>query len=358
MQDAAPSTDHGPIKDALERMVADGGTAMGDAISRGLRAARVPVPRPDGKGTRVLPAALVLLSDGANNAGALRPEDAAAEAKRLRIPIFTIALGTEEGVIVETNPFGFTRSRPVPPDKPTLRAVARITGGRYFEAPSAERPAVDLQPPRHAAVEQAGQARGHLGLRRGRPDPAAGQRRDEHVVVRPRRCKWFPISRADWLLNGGHFSASVVAMTTSTQTRITLGKVARESYRALSALDDTVDLDPALRDLVKLRASQINGCAFCVDMHSRDALAGGEDERRVWAVAVWREAPFFDERERAALALTEAMTRLPDAGVPDDVYDEAARHFDEHELGQLMFAIITINAWNRVAVPTHLPLPD
>ncbi len=143
-------------------------------------------------------------------------------------------------------------------------------------------------------------------------------------------------------------------MTTSTQTRITLGKVARESYRALSALDDTVDFDPALRELVKLRASQINGCAFCVDMHSRDALAGGEDERRVWAVAVWREAPFFDERERAALALTEAMTRLPDAGVPDDVYDEAARHFDEHELGQLMFAIITINAWNRVA-RAHAP---
>jgi AhpD family alkylhydroperoxidase len=146
-------------------------------------------------------------------------------------------------------------------------------------------------------------------------------------------------------------------MSTSTQTRISLGKVARESYRALSALDDTIDFDPALRELVKLRASQINGCAYCVDTHSRDALAGGEDERRVWAVAVWREAPFFDERERAAFALTEAMTRLPDAGVPDDVYDEAARHFDEHELAQLMFAIIAINAWNRVAVPTHLPLP-
>ena len=156
----------------------------------------------------------------------------------------------------------------------------------------------------------------------------------------------------------GHFSASVAVMSTSTQTRITLGKVARESYRALSALDDSVDFDPPLRELVKLRASQINGCAFCVDMHSRDALAGGEDERRVWAVAVWREAPFFDERERAALALTEAMTRLPDAGVPDDVYDEAARHFDVHELGQLMFAIIAINAWNRVGVSTHLPLPD
>lgn len=147
-------------------------------------------------------------------------------------------------------------------------------------------------------------------------------------------------------------------MTTSTQSRITLGKVARASYQALSALDDTVDFDPALRELVKLRASQINGCAFCVDMHSRDARAGGADERRVWAVAVWREAPFFDERERAALALTEAMTRLPDAGVPDDVYDEAARHFDEHELGQLMFAIIAINAWNRVGVGTHLPLPE
>jgi Ca-activated chloride channel family protein len=139
VQDAAPSTDHSPTKDALERMVADGGTAMGDAISRGLRAARVPVPRPDGNGTRILPAALVLLSDGANNAGALDPLDAANEARRLKIPVFTIALGTEEGVIVETNPFGFTRSRPVPPDKPTLRNIARITGGRYFAAPSAAR---------------------------------------------------------------------------------------------------------------------------------------------------------------------------------------------------------------------------
>jgi Ca-activated chloride channel family protein len=137
-QQAAPSTDHSPVKDALNRMVADGGTAMGDAIERGLRAARVPVPRPDGKGTRVLPAVMVLLSDGANNAGALQPVDVAQEARKLRIPIFTIALGTEGGVIVETNPFGFTRSRPVPPDKATLREVARISGGRYFEAPSAK----------------------------------------------------------------------------------------------------------------------------------------------------------------------------------------------------------------------------
>jgi AhpD family alkylhydroperoxidase len=153
-------------------------------------------------------------------------------------------------------------------------------------------------------------------------------------------------------------SASVPVMSTSTERRIQLSKVARESYRALSALDDTVDFDPALRELVKLRASQLNGCAFCIDMHSRDALAGGENERRVWAVAAWREAPFFDERERAAFALTDAMTRLPEGGVPDEVYEEAARHFDEHELGQLMFAIITINAWNRVGVATRLPLPE
>ena len=77
----------------------------------------------------------------------------------------------------------------------------------------------------------------------------------------------------------------------------------------------------------------------------------------MWAVAAWREAPFFDERERAAFALTDAMTRLPEGGVPDEVYEDAARHFDEHELGQLMFAIIAINSWNRVGVGTHLPLP-
>jgi AhpD family alkylhydroperoxidase len=157
----------------------------------------------------------------------------------------------------------------------------------------------------------------------------------------------------------GHFSASVPFMSTSTETRrISLAKAARESYRALNALDESVDFDPALRDLINLRASQLNGCAFCVDMHSRDALSRGENERRVWAVAVWREAPFFDERERAALALTDAMTRLPEGGVPDEVYDEAARHFDEQELGQLMFSIIAINAWNRLGVTTRLALPD
>jgi AhpD family alkylhydroperoxidase len=132
---------------------------------------------------------------------------------------------------------------------------------------------------------------------------------------------------------------------------------AREVYGAIDALDNSVDFDPALRELVRLRASQLNGCAWCVDQHSRDARAGGEDERRIWTLAVWRETPFFDESERAALALTEAMTLLPAGGVPDEVYAEAALHFSEQELGHLMGAIIAINAWNRVGVATGMQPP-
>jgi AhpD family alkylhydroperoxidase len=132
---------------------------------------------------------------------------------------------------------------------------------------------------------------------------------------------------------------------------------AREVYRAIDALDNSVDFDPALRELVRLRASQLNGCAWCVDQHSADARAGGDHERRIWALSVWRETPFFDARERAALALTEAMTLLPQQGVPDDIYDEAARHFPEKELGNLIGAIIAINAWNRVGIATGMQPP-
>ena len=94
-----------------------------------------------------------------------------------------------------------------------------------------------------------------------------------------------------------------------------------------------------------------------IDSHSRDARRGGESERRIWALTAWRDAPFFSDRERAALALTEAMTRLPENGVPDDVYDEAARYFPEQELGNLIGAIIAINAWNRVGVGTAMAPP-
>lgn len=142
-----------------------------------------------------------------------------------------------------------------------------------------------------------------------------------------------------------------------THQRISLGKVARDVYRAIDALDGGVDFDPALRELVRLRASQINGCTYCIDMHATDARRAGESQRRLWSLAAWRKTPFFDDRERAALALTEALTRLSDGGVPDDVYDEAARHFDEAELGNLIGAIIAINAWTRVGIATAMQPP-
>ncbi len=140
-------------------------------------------------------------------------------------------------------------------------------------------------------------------------------------------------------------------------TRTSLSKTAREVYRAIDALDQSVDFDEPLRELLRLRASQLNGCAWCVDQHSRDAHDGGADPRRIHTVAVWRETPFFDSRERAALALTEAMTLLPANGVPDDVYEDAAREFSPEELGNLMGAIIAINAWNRVGVGTGMQPP-
>ena len=136
-----------------------------------------------------------------------------------------------------------------------------------------------------------------------------------------------------------------------------MSKSAREVYRAIDALDESVVLDERLHDLVRLRASQLNGCAWCVDQHSCDLRSSGEDERRISTLSVWRETPFFDARERAALALTEAMTLLPVNGVPDDVYEDAARELSQDELGNLMGAIIAINAWNRVGVATGMQPP-
>jgi AhpD family alkylhydroperoxidase len=136
--------------------------------------------------------------------------------------------------------------------------------------------------------------------------------------------------------------------------RMAVARAAREPYRAMNALDDAVDLDPALRDLVALRASILNGCAYCVDMHTLDARKRGESEQRLYSVAAWREAPFFDERERAALALTDAVTLVADGHVPRPVWDEAAALFDEEELAHLLWAIVAINSWNRIAIATRM----
>jgi AhpD family alkylhydroperoxidase len=113
-------------------------------------------------------------------------------------------------------------------------------------------------------------------------------------------------------------------------------------------------LEPPLKELVRVRASQLNGCVYCIDMHSTDARKGGESEQRIYALPAWREAPHYTARERAAFALTDAVTLLSETHVPRDVYDEAAAQFTEPELAQLISLILTINAWNRIAVTTRL----
>ena len=109
-------------------------------------------------------------------------------------------------------------------------------------------------------------------------------------------------------------------------------------------------LEPSLLELVKMRASQINGCAYCLDMHSKDARAAGEKEQRLYTLNAWRETPFFTDRERAALEWTEAVTLVSEDHVPDAVYDEVRQHFSEEELVKLTMAVVTINTWNRVAI--------
>lgn len=130
-------------------------------------------------------------------------------------------------------------------------------------------------------------------------------------------------------------------------------KAAPDAYNAQRALSDYVKncgLEPSLQELVKIRASQINGCAYCLHMHGRDARAAGETEERIWLLDAWREAPVYTARERAALAWTEAVTLITQGHVPDAVYDEARRHFSEEELTKLTIAIGVINTWNRLAI--------
>lgn len=135
--------------------------------------------------------------------------------------------------------------------------------------------------------------------------------------------------------------------------RLAAAQAAPRAYHAMLALEKFVQesgLEESLIELVKLRASYINGCAYCVDMHTKDARADGETEQRLYAVPVWRETPFFTPRERAALGWTEAVTDIGRHGVTDEVYEDARKHFTEPELVNLTMAVITINGWNRLAV--------
>lgn len=135
--------------------------------------------------------------------------------------------------------------------------------------------------------------------------------------------------------------------------RIEYAKAAPEAMKAMLGLESYVrqsGLEGSLLELVKLRASQINGCAYCVDMHTKDARTQGEQEQRLYALVAWEETPFFTERECAGLAWTEAVTKIGEGRVPDAVYEQARRHFSEKELVDLTLAIVAINGWNRLAI--------
>ncbi len=135
--------------------------------------------------------------------------------------------------------------------------------------------------------------------------------------------------------------------------RINYSKVAPGAYRAMSGLEKAVresGLEPSLLDLIKLRASQINGCAYCLDMHWKDARARGESEQRLYSLDAWRETSYYTERERAALAWTEAVTQIAVNHVPDELYEQVRPHFSEEELVNLTLAVVAINGWNRLAI--------
>jgi AhpD family alkylhydroperoxidase len=137
------------------------------------------------------------------------------------------------------------------------------------------------------------------------------------------------------------------------QARLDAQKVSPAAYQAMLGLERFVKqskLEPALLQLVKMRASQVNGCAYCLDMHSKDARAEGESEQRLYALSAWKETPFFTDRERSALALTEAITLIGEGNVPDALYEQVSESFSNEELVNLTLAIITINGWNRLAI--------
>jgi AhpD family alkylhydroperoxidase len=138
------------------------------------------------------------------------------------------------------------------------------------------------------------------------------------------------------------------------QARLEAQKVPQAAYQAMLGLEMFVrkhsKLEPTLLELVKMRSSQINGCSYCIDMHSKDARAAGETEQRLYALSAWEETPFFTDRERAALALTEAVTLVGQGHVPNAVYEKVRQSFTDEELVGLTLAIVTINGWNRLAI--------
>lgn len=142
------------------------------------------------------------------------------------------------------------------------------------------------------------------------------------------------------------------------EQRLDYSKTAPDGIGILRQLErylKKTGLEPDLVELVKLRVSQINGCAYCIDMHTKDARSHGESEQRLYGVTAWRETPFYSERERSALAWAESVTRISEDQVPDEIYRQASQHFTEKELVDLTLAVIAINSWNRLAISFRTP---
>jgi AhpD family alkylhydroperoxidase len=157
---------------------------------------------------------------------------------------------------------------------------------------------------------------------------------------------------------------AALSKTVQIPVRIDFDELAATFSRALAHLDkaatkelDGANIDPGLRELIRIRASQLNGCAYCIDMHTKDARAIGETEQRLYALPAWRETPFFTARERAALAFTESITRMSRTHVPDEDFQAVAEEFSEQEIAALVSLITMINAWNAVGVSTRAWLP-
>ena len=157
---------------------------------------------------------------------------------------------------------------------------------------------------------------------------------------------------------------TVTSETTQIPVRLDFDAFAAGFSRAMAHLDqaatkelDKAEIDPRLRELIRIRASQLNGCAYCIDMHTKDARAIGETEQRIYGLAAWAETPYFTARERAALAFTEAVTLLAKTHVPDQAYRDVAAEFSQQEIAALVSLIVTINAWNAIGVSTRAWTP-
>lgn len=145
-------------------------------------------------------------------------------------------------------------------------------------------------------------------------------------------------------------------------TRININNVAPQAYKAMMGLEmylANVEISKSLKELIKIRASQLNNCAYCIDMHTKDALKNGETNQRIFLLSAWKEAKsFFTEEEQAVLVMTEEITMISQNGLSEEAYENASKFFSETQIAEIIMAIVTINAWNRIAVSTHLQVGE